>query len=588
MRRYLVAAGSSTLLLSGAIGMTAAQGHPHDDGDAAGRVVVATGLDNPRQLTWAGDTLLVAEGGQGGDNCTAPAEAGSSPTETTGSTATTTTAVPTATETTGSTITATTTGTTGSTATATGTAGPTTTATTTTETTTTAPAPTGSASTRPSSDTDDDGLCDAFTGRITAIDRPLRSEADEAETLVGGLYSVEGPLGSIGPDGVAATGFPGVLLIAQGEQTADDLAEPGIETDASEAETQEHLLISVDGDVVPWVDLGEAERELNPDGKTALDSNPNAVIVVDPSPHGGRGDDEYALVADAGANAVWKVTPDFDPDDEGLPTAKVTVFAAFPADDDETTPEFVPSALAQDRQGRIYVGGVGSLAPGAAEVVRFSHDGEQTARWSGFTGINGLAVDDGGEHVYVSQILGDAGDGNGNVIRVDTRHETWTSQDVPFPSGLALADDDSDDRDWDDGWQDRDGRDSDDRDSDGWDADGWDSDDGDRHDGDGRDWDEGRHDDEETVFVSAFSTSPADADAPATTDVRGGGQVWRFSFPEDAEESPLPVTRAAQATATSTTATSTTASTPTTTSTTTGDATATATTPTPTTPTPTP
>src|SRR5687767_12961104 len=66
MRRYLVATGSFTLLLASAISVATAQEVAH--------VVVADGLENPRQLNWSGDTLLIAEGGQGGDNC-APAAA---------------------------------------------------------------------------------------------------------------------------------------------------------------------------------------------------------------------------------------------------------------------------------------------------------------------------------------------------------------------------------------------------------------------------------------------------------------------------------------------------------------------------------
>src|SRR5688500_17713541 len=72
MRRYLVAAGSFTLLLASAISVAGAQEVDH--------VVVADGLENPRQLNWSGDTLLIAEGGQGGDNC-AP-EAAAAPPET--------------------------------------------------------------------------------------------------------------------------------------------------------------------------------------------------------------------------------------------------------------------------------------------------------------------------------------------------------------------------------------------------------------------------------------------------------------------------------------------------------------------------
>jgi hypothetical protein len=194
-------------------------------------------------------------------------------------------------------------------------------------------------------------------------------------------------------------------------------------------------------------------------------------------------------VADAGANTVWKVTPDFtDLDKNGLPAATVTVFATYPPGNGPDAPEFVPSALDQDEHGNIYVGGVGSFVPGGAAVVRYDKNGTETARWDGFTAINGLAVSDDGNALYVSQIFGNEGSGTGNVVRVDTRHKTWTAVDVPFPSGVAV------------------------------------------------------HGSSDTVFASAYSLSPADADDPTTPDVVEGGQVWRFSFPEHAHEAPLPVT----------------------------------------------
>jgi hypothetical protein len=411
MRRTLVATGSFTLLLASATGVAGADDRA--GGDDHGPVVVATGLNSPRQLNWAGDTLLIAEAGQGGEDCGPPAAPG-------------------------------------------------------------------------------DPMCAGPTGRISAVPDADHTFHVNAETLVDGLFSVETPEGTIGSDGVAWTGFPGVYLIAEGEPTFDALAEPGVETDDPAAETQEHLLVSVEGHVFSWVDLGEQERLQNPD-KAQLDSNPNAVIVVDPTPTGEPGNDEYALVADAGANAVWKVTPDFSKlDENGLPAATVTVFAAYPQ-----TPEFVPSALDQDEHGNIYVGGVGSFVPGGAAVVRYDADGTETARWDGFTAINGLAVAGDGKTLYVSQIFGNKGTGTGNVVRVDTRDKTWTSVDVPFPSGLAVDDSVL------------------------------------RH---------GGHGSGDKVFASAYSLSPADADDPATPDVVEGGQVWRFSFPEHADETPLPVT----------------------------------------------
>src|SRR4051794_11173249 len=208
MRRQLVVAGSCALLLANATGVAAA--HDDDDGHGHGHhgdrdpVVVAAGLDNPRQLTWLGNDLMVAQGGSGGEPCPA---------------------VP--------------------------------------------------------------ALSCGFTGRIGAIDRPFRTVDGQARTLVDKLFSVLIPgLGAIGSDGAAPTGFPDVLLITEGEQTFDELAPPGFETPDADKETQEHLLISVGGQVFPWVDFGAVEAAKNPDG-AQIDSNPNNVIVVDPTPKGG-------------------------------------------------------------------------------------------------------------------------------------------------------------------------------------------------------------------------------------------------------------------------------------------------------------
>jgi hypothetical protein len=408
MRRHLVVAGSCTLLLANATGVAAAGDDHHGHRDP---VVVAAGLDNPRQLNWLGHKLLVAEGGNGGDNCLVK------------------------------------------------------------------------------------GICGGSSGQISAVTHPFHARHASVSTLVDGLFSVATPEGVVGSDGAAATGFRDVLLIAEGEPLPDRLGPPGFETKDPHAETQEHLLISVNGEVFPWVDFGAWEKKLNPDKKKALDSNPNAVIVVDPTPKGKPGRDEYALVADAGANTVWKVDPDFAHTDKfGLPRKHVSVFAAFDASDPKA-PEFVPSALDQDEDGNIYVGGVGSLIPGAASVVRYDADGHRTARWNGFTGINGLAVDHDGDEIYVSQIVGPDADfadpRSGDVVRIDTEDRTYASVDVPRPSGLALG--------------------------------------------------KGHHRHHDTVFVSAYSTSNADGDPATKRD--DSGQIWRFRFPKHADESPLPVTK---------------------------------------------
>ncbi|MGY1624663.1 ScyD/ScyE family protein [Geodermatophilus sp. SYSU D00965] len=510
MRRTIIAAGSFALLLGSA---TAAAAAPPGS-DPVDHVVVVGDLDNPRQLSWSDRTLLIAESGQGGEDCAPtaaeapPAEAPAADTPATDPTAPDTTTPDTTTpDTTTPDTTATDdTAAPGDDGTADQGSGDTPVAPDTTDATTDGTTTPDTTVTVDDTVTADDTaaaaveVCEGPTGGIAGVERPGRVEEGQAEAVVEGLYSVESPEGSVGPAGVAATDRDDVLLIAEGELTPDALA---ADTDDPAAATQEHLLVSSDGEVRPWVDLGQAEADQDPDGNGIADSNPNAVLFVDPegsdddsdSDDRGRGDDsdgdEYALVADAGANAVWKVTADFDAlrDDE-LPDYEVSVFAAFPSEEGE--PQFVPSAITQDPDGNVYVGGVGGgLAPGGAEVVRLDADGEETGRWGGFTAINGIAVSPNGEHVFVSQVFGSegpAGGGTGSVVRFETEDSgeaTYVEADVPFPAGLALG-------------------------------------------GNG------------AVYVAAYSLSPGDADDPATEDAEGG-QLWRFFFPEDAEEQPLPV-----------------------------------------------
>src|SRR3954452_16493361 len=73
MRRHLVAAGTFTLLLATATGVAVADDDEHDDRSSGFRpIVVADGLDNPRELDLAGEKLPVGEAGQGGHDLVAP------------------------------------------------------------------------------------------------------------------------------------------------------------------------------------------------------------------------------------------------------------------------------------------------------------------------------------------------------------------------------------------------------------------------------------------------------------------------------------------------------------------------------------
>jgi hypothetical protein len=314
-----------------------------------------------------------------------------------------------------------------------------------------------------------DTRCAGPTGAVTLIEDPHR-DAPTVSTVVEGLLSVASPDGTFaeGPGGADATDVEGQYIVAGYDPERIDLsvfvARGGSMLAAGTEEDGEEYL-------VPYADLQAAEEELNPDG-AQIDSNPYAVLYVDEDDE--VSPDGYALVADAGANAVWKVEPDFSTATEDAPPEyEITVFASWPttalpdgSDDPAGPAEFVPTSLAADKDGNVYVGGLGAFQPGEASVVQFSADGTELDRWDGFTGITGVAVDRG--HLYVSQLFGQtppslpgepgaeeepadadesaseeesAGAAPGQVV-VLHRHEEDADRyavDVPLPAGLAAG-----------------------------------------------------------------------------------------------------------------------------------------------------
>lgn len=361
MKRLGAGALAAAVVLVGPLPAAAAHG-----GGSPGHRVVADGLDNPRQLNWSEDgrSLIVAEAGRGGEQCT---EQG----------------------------------------------------------------------------------CVGPTGAVTRIQRPW-SRTPVVSSAVAGLVSMAAPDGSfaVGANGADGTEEEGGYLIA-----GYDAARPPGANGA--------LLLSIHyppdvTSVVPLADLQAAEQTQNPDG-AQIESNPYAVLYVGEDPHDPY--DGYALVADAAANTVWKVDPDFaDHVPDTMPEIEITPWARWPTaapggPEDPGPAEFVPTSLAEDRHGNVYVGGLGSERPGEASVVKFSADGERLAQWDGFTAITGIAVDR--HHLYVAQLFGPAApqppgetpadeapaaDGvPGQVVVVHTGRkggDRW-AVDVPLPADLA-------------------------------------------------------------------------------------------------------------------------------------------------------
>ncbi|SDF06541.1 hypothetical protein SAMN05660662_0950 [Blastococcus aurantiacus] len=200
------------------------------------------------------------------------------------------------------------------------------------------------------------------------------------------------------------------------------------------------------GHVVRSFDLLQYELAHNPDGQSQdvgeeadTLSNPFAVLAQR----------NRVLVSDAGANAVLAVD---------LRRGKVSTFFVPPTVTDtpecRTAPnnggtfgcDSVPTEITEGPGGLIYVGTLGSEAPGAARVYVLTPSGKVIHVIKGLTGITGVAVDHRGT-VYASNVFAgmpEGGPGPGldpRTIGEVTRIPVWgprSTAKVTMPTGLEF------------------------------------------------------------------------------------------------------------------------------------------------------
>lgn len=265
------------------------------------------------------------------------------------------------------------------------------------------------------------------TGSVSVVLLPQLAHNRTPWRVLTGLLSGAAPDGSAatGSDGVSARGLFGPVYVAE------TFVPPKVLSPALNR-TQNGKLLRARPfrPVFPVADISAYEAKNDPDGM-GVESNPYAVLALR----------DGQLVADAAANAVLRV------DARG----RISVFHVFanvrtgPCAAQFDPPQFpgcnfVPTSLATDRSGNVYVGSLSSLVPGEAQVVKLNPSGTRVLKvWGGFTTVNGLAVDRQGA-VYVSQLFGEQTNPAGppGVLTKVSPNGTRTDVDVPFPAGVAV------------------------------------------------------------------------------------------------------------------------------------------------------
>ena len=268
-----------------------------------------------------------------------------------------------------------------------------------------------------------------YTGSISLVLDVTEANNQRPHRIFTKLPSVAAATNSPhGPKGSGATGSDGVA--------ARNLGDIAVQETFFGPKLAKHyngklLLGPGYGTLSGVANISAFEKANDPDGY-GFDSDPYAVIDY------GRG----WLVADAAANDILRVSRG----------GHISVFHVFhnvttgacKSQFDPKKPfrgcNWVPTSMATDSHGNVYVGGLSGLQPGLARLVKLDPHGKVLKVWSGFTSITGVAVGHDGS-IYVSQLFGqEANPPSQQIQGVVTRifKGVRYNADVPFPAGLAV------------------------------------------------------------------------------------------------------------------------------------------------------
>jgi hypothetical protein len=266
----------------------------------------------------------------------------------------------------------------------------------------------------------EEAMCVGTTGEVTFVRNP-RGAVPDVRTIADGFLSAAGPDGSfaVGSDGVTWTSA-GKLFVPMTWAPPDVLSSPLL----GEQSGQLLRVNRATGNSWPIADIAGFEEDNDPNND-GVESNPYAALGL---PNGN------VLVADAAGNDVLKVRPD----------GHISVFAVFP--NLKSGEDYVPTSLARDDHGNIYVGGLASETPGKGRVTKLSSSGDKLKTWRGFTTVTGVAVGDDGS-LFVSELFANADFSDPNFDPSQVGQVTHVAPNgdrhsvlVPLPAGIAVDD----------------------------------------------------------------------------------------------------------------------------------------------------
>ena len=265
------------------------------------------------------------------------------------------------------------------------------------------------------------------SGSVTLVRHATTASNQSPHRILTGFLSASsaGGLQAVGSDGVSARSLANIYV----QETWEPVTVPPFYGD------QIGQLFDATPHGVPTAvaNIAAYNQANDPDGQP-FDSDPYSVLAYAPGKE---------LVADAASNDVLSVND-----------GTVSLFHVFPnittgrcAKKSDPNPQFpgcnfVPTALARNAKGDVFVTALGSLVPGAGEIVELDPTGQTVLHtWSGFDAPVGILVNHRGD-IWVSQLLAPEATppapGIAGVVTEITTSGAQSNMDVPFPSGLAM------------------------------------------------------------------------------------------------------------------------------------------------------